>query len=123
MCLVVCRGTCIFIACKLLLFSFSSCVAKCLQYDFKGAQLSFTDGGLTDNMGIMPLLRRGVTDVIAMRATQALPSSTAEAFAAADDTIASLYGAAPDAETNRKLKVRFAAVTAVSSSEPSMTVS
>eukprot|EP00877_Chromochloris_zofingiensis_P000689 jgi/Chrzof1/10620/Cz05g05140.t1 len=74
-------------------------------YDFKGAQLSFTDGGLTDNMGIMPLLRRGVTDVIAMRATQALPSSTAEAFAAADDTIASLYGAAPDAETNRKLKV------------------
>jgi len=37
---------------------------SCAQVDFKGGRRSFSDGAGADTMAIMPLLRRGVKNLI-----------------------------------------------------------
>ncbi len=49
--------------------------------DFEGAQLRFADGAGSDNDGIIGLLRRGVSTIVASSATFTAPTGTATDWA------------------------------------------
>lgn len=50
-------------------------------WDYQQAMLSFVDGGAVDDLAIMPLLRRGVKNIIAAVATHTDPDGTLDQFA------------------------------------------
>ncbi|KAF8060477.1 OHP1 [Scenedesmus sp. PABB004] len=66
------------------------------QYDFRGTEdAHFADGGGHDNTAITPLLRRGVTAIIAGCATSCATSTNATDYAACQWDISGLFGAIP----------------------------
>ncbi|WIA39163.1 hypothetical protein OEZ86_005290 [Tetradesmus obliquus] len=71
-------------------------------WDYKQALYTFADGGAVDDLAIMPLLRRGVKNIIACVATHTNPDGSMADFAKAEFALAGLFGAFPlDATDNR----------------------
>ncbi|WIA12481.1 hypothetical protein OEZ85_012516 [Tetradesmus obliquus] len=64
-------------------------------WDYKQTLLSFVDEGAVDDLGVMPLLRRGVTNIVICLATHENPDSTIKAFAKSEYALAGLFGAVP----------------------------